>query len=230
MINMRTSLIYDKKNLESIQHLSVLIVGLGGVGGSAFESLVRHGIKEITIIDFDKVDSSNINRQVLYTSLDLEEYKVDIAAQRAKSINPNVVIHSYKERFNSSLEIELSAFDYVIDAIDDMAAKTYLIAETQKLGIKTISSLGMGNRVNPNLIKITTLEKTEHDPLAKKLRSNLRNIGVNLKKVMVVASNETPCRKEKPIGSTYSCPNTAGILLAQYIINRTIEKENNTND
>lgn len=213
-------------NLNKLFNTNVLIVGIGGVGGSALEMLVRTGINNITIIDYDKFEESNINRQIMCLKNDIGKEKVDVAKQRVLNINENCNIKTYNKKVDYSFLNNLDAkYDYIIDACDDLNAKLELIKYAIKNDIKIISSCGTGNKLHPELLEILNIWKTEYDPLAKKLRNMLRKEKIN-NKIMVVSSKEKPLIKTNDfVGSISTVPNAAGILLASYVIN-DILKEN----
>ena len=209
-------------NLEKISHKKVLIVGIGGVGGTTLETLVRSGFKDITIIDYDKFELSNLNRQILSLDNNIGEYKVDIAKKRYKALNKDILINISKEYLNKENVSKIGYYDYIIDACDSTEAKEALIRYALKSNIKIISCMGTGKRIDPTKLIISTLDKTYNDPLAKVMRNRLKDI--NLKKVPVVFSKELPKNNSKEISSMMMVPSTAGIYLAYYIINDIIKE------
>ena len=216
-----------KANLKLLKKSSVAVFGIGGVGGTAAESLVRSGVSHLYIIDHDKVNASNLNRQILFTKNDLDKDKVKVAKARFNEINPEVKIHAYK-KFISEDNLEdlpFNKFNYVIDAIDSTQSKIVLIKCLLKKKIPFISSLGMGNRFDPNKLVITTLDKTHDDPLAKKLRSELKKDKIDISKIKVATSNETPIKNKPLVTSMMFVPSTAGLLLANYIISLIINNK-----
>lgn len=207
-----------------LEKSAVLIVGLGGVGGTAASSLLRSGVKNFILIDFDNVSSSNLNRQILYTSEDLNKAKVEVAKSKMLSINPNANIKIYKSMFQKEMYIELDKYhiDYIVDAIDMMTAKVELIQYALSRNIKFITSLGMANRLDPSQVSIMRLDKTYNDPLAKRLRAALRKENVDLKKVMCVFSKEEPLVKNEIPASMIMVPSSAGLNIAYYLIKQMI--------
>ena len=211
-------LIGDKIN--DIKNKHILIIGLGGVGSFACESLIRSGIENITIVDNDIIDITNLNRQLMTNMNNIGKYKVDVWYDRIKSINPNCNITIIKEFIDkSNIDILFKdKLDYVIDACDTIDTKVLLIEKCIKNNIKIISCMGTGNKMNPSLLKITDISKTSYDKLAKIMRKKLNNIGI--KHVTVVSSTEEPYTKiDKTIPSNSFVPATAGLLLTSYIIN-----------
>lgn len=211
-------LIGDKIN--DIKNKHILIIGLGGVGSFACESLIRSGIENITIVDNDIIDITNLNRQLMTNMNNIGKYKVDVWYDRIKSINPNCNITIIKEFIDkSNIDILFKdKLDYVIDACDTIDTKVLLIEKCINNNIKIISCMGTGNKMNPSLLKITDISKTSYDKLAKIMRKKLNNIGI--KHVTVVSSTEEPYTKiDKTIPSNSFVPATAGLLLTSYIIN-----------
>lgn len=214
--------------LELINSSTVLVVGIGGVGGYAVEALVRSGIGKIIIVDKDIVDITNINRQIISLQSNIGEYKVDACKKRITDINPNCEVISYKENLDKDNTINLfnQGIDYVVDACDDIEVKMELIRICNNKKIKLISSMGTGNKLNPSLLEIIDIRKTSYDPLAKKIRKMVKDERIK-GKVMVVCSKEQPKKVEgRTIGSTSFVPSTAGILCASYIINDIVGDKN----
>ncbi|MCQ2787066.1 MAG: tRNA (adenosine(37)-N6)-dimethylallyltransferase MiaA, partial [Bacilli bacterium] len=224
-INSRTEALIGKDNLKAIKKASVAVFGIGGVGGTAAEALVRSGISHLYLIDHDAVNASNLNRQILFTKNDLKKDKVKVAKARFNEINPEVKVHTYKKFLdeNNIKELPFEKFNYVIDAIDSVSSKIALIKYLLKKKIPFISSLGMGNRLDPSKLVITTLDKTHDDPLAKKLRNELKKDKIDISKIKVATSNETPIKDKPLVTSMMFVPSTAGLLLANYIISLIIK-------
>ena len=203
-----------------------MLVGLGGVGGYAGETLVRAGVGKIIAIDKDEVDVTNLNRQIIANEETVGLKKVDVFEKRAKSINPEVEIIKY-ELFldgNNTEEIFKEKVDFVVDCIDTMSAKTEIWRYCQFNNIPIISSLGMAKRLNPQKIRITTLDKTENDPMARALRQIARKKGLSLK-IPVVFSDENPLNNDVMLGSMMPVPATAGIMCGYYVISKMLNLE-----
>ncbi len=211
------------ENLNKIRSKNILIVGIGGVGGTAAECLVRSGIENITVIDSDTFELSNLNRQILSSINSVNQNKVDVAVKRYKQINENIKIEAKNMHLSKDNINEIGNYDYIIDACDSLEAKIELIRFAKEKNIKIIISAGMGNRLDPSKVYITTLAKTENDPLAKKLRYTLRKENIPLT-VPVVASKELPIKRENIITSMMMVPSTAGIYLAHYVIDDIIKE------
>lgn len=220
----RSIKLIGKDNVNKLKNSKVLIVGLGGVGGMALEMLIRSGIENLIIIDYDDFEESNINRQLLCTQKNIGKHKTDEAKLRAKSINPLCNVKKYNVKLDKDFlcNNKLVA-DYIIDACDDIKAKMELIKYAINNNVKIISCMGTGNKLDPSMLKITNIWKTSYDPLAKKLRQCLRKENIT-DKIPVVTSEERPLVKNiKEIPSLVLVPNAAGILLASYVINDIIK-------
>lgn len=210
-------LVGDK--FEEIKNKNILVIGVGGVGSYVVESLVRCGIENITIVDNDIVDITNLNRQLMTNLNNIGLKKVDVLKERINSINKDCIVCT-KDILVSEENIDdiITNFDYVVDAVDDIKAKLAIIKCCFFKKIKLISSMGMGGRMNPSLLEITDIYKTSYDPLAKIMRYNLRKMGI--KKLTVVCSCEKIKKKVKGIIPSNSfVPASAGLLITSYIIN-----------
>lgn len=216
-------LIGDK--LSVLENKTVLIIGIGGVGGYTLEAIVRSGIKNIIICDFDNIDITNLNRQIITTSKNIGLQKVIEAKKRMLSINPNLNIKTidYKITPDNLIPLLENKIDYIIDACDDVKVKVSLIIEANKNNIPIISSMGMANRIEPEKIEITNIWKTSYDPLAKIIRRELKQNNFN-KKVMVVSSKEKPLQKSK-LGTISYLPAIAGLYLASYVLRELIKND-----
>lgn len=215
----RLNKIIDDSVLDEIRNKTVLIIGLGGVGGSALESIVRMGINNIIIVDNDKVDVTNLNRQILSKRCNIGEYKVDVAKKRVLDINPDCNIVTINKFIDSTNYLDLFSYniDYVIDACDTVTTKILLIKECLNRNIKIISCMGTGNKFHPEMLEICELKKTSYDPLAKVIRNKFKN---EKRKIMVVYSKEEGVKINDRIpGSTSLVPTSAGIMCASYVIN-----------
>lgn len=220
----RTERILGKEKLNILQNSSVIVFGIGGVGGAALEGLVRGGVGNIAVVDKDTVDITNINRQIIATEDNVGRKKVDVAEDRAKSVNPNVNFKKYDLFYlpENADTIDLTEYDFIIDAIDNVTAKLELCERAYKLGVPIISSMGTGNKLHPELFEITDINKTSVCPLARVMRRELKNRGV--KKLTVVYSKEEPVKTGSSVpGSVSFTPPVAGYLMSSYVINKIIE-------
>lgn len=215
------SLVGDS-NFEKIKKTTVLVVGLGGVGGYATEALIRSGISNIILIDFDKIDESNLNRQIITNQKNIGKYKTDIMKERILSINPEckVSLHNLFLGKDTIGILDNYQIDYIVDACDSVQAKKLLIDYSLDKNIKLISSMGTANKIDPTKLAIIDIRKTSYDPLAKILRKYVVDKKTN-KKVMVVSSTEEPI-KNNQLSSLMFVPATSGILCAKYIISDII--------
>ena len=213
----------DKTKFDKLKNTKVLLVGCGGVGGYSLETLVRSGIENIDIIDFDKIDITNLNRQIITNLSNINMLKVEEAKKRALSINEKVIINTYPTFLDKDniKEILSNNYDYIIDACDSISTKIELILNKEIYNYKLISCMGTAKKIDPTKLSITTLEKTSYDPLAKVIRKKLKELKYN-KKVHVISSTEEPIKCEN-LGSLMMVPATAGILCATYIINDVIK-------
>lgn len=217
-------LLSDK--LEIIKNKTILIIGLGGVGSYALETLARTYFNKLIIADNDTIDISNLNRQLMSNIDNIGKYKTDIWEKRIKKINPNCKVIKITEFITKDNLDKLfkEKVDYVIDACDTLETKKEIIKYCLQNKIKFISSLGMANRVDATKVKFSYLDKTAYDPLAKKLRLLLRK--ENIKgKIPVIYSDEIPLKTSK-LGSIAHVPAIAGLLCTNYIINDILKGVN----
>ncbi|MCI9585788.1 MAG: tRNA threonylcarbamoyladenosine dehydratase [Bacilli bacterium] len=222
MLDRLEILIGDKT--KTLKQKTVLLLGLGGVGGHAFETLLRSGIGTIIVVDNDVIDETNLNRQLLSTNKNIGQYKVDEAKKRQKDINQECKIIKINKFINEENIESLfeNKIDFVIDAIDTIKTKKQLIKKCIEKQIKIISVMGTGNKMDPTKLTITDIRKTSYDPIAKEIRKFIKEERIN-KKIPVVFSDETPIKTDK-IGSNAFVPATAGIFAASYVINELIKE------
>lgn len=235
----RNELLLTKEVCDKLSSLSVLVVGCGGVGGYAIESLVRLGVKNFTLVDNDVVDITNFNRQIIATETNLNKSKVEAFKERILDINKEARVDCKHVLYNKESKdfVFDKDYDFVVDAIDTLSLKWDLIKTCLDKNIRFISSMGMGNKIDLTKIEITTLDKTINDPVSKKLREFARKEKVNLKKIPVVFSKELPYKqnvvinsdgktsKERiPPSSIVFTPSVAGLLIGQYILMKTISE------
>lgn len=224
----RTELLIGKENLNKLQHSHVIVFGVGGVGGFAIEALVRSGIGEISIVDFDTVDLTNLNRQIIATQDSIGKLKTSVMRDRLLSINPNIIVHEFPEKFsmeNSDLFFKDKKYDYIVDAIDLVTSKLALAEIAKNLSIPIISSMGTGNKIEPTMLEVADINKTSVCPLARVMRKELKNRGI--KKLKVVYSKELPRKpfnesgsreKKVNVGSIAFVPSTAGLIIASEVV------------
>ncbi len=219
----RLESLVGEENINKIKKLKVLVLGLGGVGGYSVESIVRCGVSNITLVDGDTIKPSNINRQIIATSRNNNKYKTKEWKKRIKRINPDAVVNIINTMINEdNIEVLFSDnYDYIIDCCDTSKVKIKLIKECYKKNIKVVSCMGMANKMDATKIMISSLDKTETDPLAKKLRSEIKDKNI-MKSVTVIYSNEKPIHNTM-LGSTAYVPAVAGLYITNYIINDVIK-------
>ena len=225
----RTYLLLGAEAMEALKNSHVAVFGVGGVGSFSAEAIVRSGIGEITLIDFDTVDITNINRQIPALTTTVGELKTQVMKQRLLSINPELKINIFSEKYlpENSEEFFRVRYDYVVDAIDIVTSKIHLIKTCRERGIPVISSMGMGNKTDPTKIQITDLSKTSVCPLAKVMRKELRDRGIT--HLDVVYSTENARKPVESISSAgkrevaASCafvPSVGGLFMASFVIRK----------
>ena len=220
----RSSQLIGEDAIIKLRNSTVLVVGIGGVGGTCFEALVRSGVIQIIIIDKDVVDVTNLNRQILFTSEDIGKTKVDIAKIRANKINSDceiIPLNLFIDESNLNI-LDNFKIDFIVDAIDSIYSKASLVKYAQGRNIPIILSLGMGKRLDPSMLSITTLNKSTGDPLAKKLRYILKQDNVDISTLKCVISKEEVLNNERVPASMMMVPSAAGLILASYVIEQLI--------
>ena len=239
----RLKLLIGEEKLKSLNQKTVAVFGLGGVGSYVVEGLVRSGIENFVIIDNDKIDVTNINRQIIATTKTIGRFKVDVAEERIKEINPNVKVIKYaefvgKENENIELFDSIKNVDYIVDAIDTVSSKIRIIEFAKANNIPVISALGTGNKLDPTKLKLADIYDTKICPLAKVMRKELKKRAIS--NLDVVYSEEEPIKiydnegegeslkgnidgkNVKKIGSTAFVPSVAGLLICYKIVNEFI--------
>lgn len=213
------------ENFNKIKTKTVAVIGVGGVGGYAVEALVRAGVENLIIVDYDNIDITNLNRQIITLQNNIGMKKTNVTKERIKAINPlcNVTIINKRLDENNIIELFEYKIDYLIDACDTTKVKEQLILECIKRNIKQISCMGTGNKLNPELLKITDIRKTSYDPIAKRIRKFVNDNKIK-DKVMVVWSSEQSIKIEGVIASISYVPSVAGLLCASYVINSIINE------
>jgi len=243
----RTELLIGKEGIEKLQNAKVAIFGIGGVGSFVVEGLVRAGIGNFVLIDDDKVCLTNLNRQIIATRKTVGKPKVEVAKERILEINPNANVEIRQEFFMpDSKEFLDNAVSYIVDAVDTVTAKIELVVRANKLNIPIISSMGTGNKLDPTKFEVTDIYKTSICPLAKVMRKELRNRGID--KLKVVYSKEEPIKPDEtlecscktgcicPPGTVRKCtnrnqvpgsisfvPSVAGLIIAGEVIKDIIK-------
>ncbi len=208
-----------KDKFEDIKNLSVLILGVGGVGGYVAESLARCGVEHLILIDYDKVDITNINRQIIALHSTIGKLKVEVLKERIEDINPNCQVEIFPIFFEESTKDILNDINinYIVDCCDSLKSKELIIREAVSRDIKIISSMGAGYKLDPTKIKYSKLKNTSYDKIAKILRSNLKDNKKCLE-IPVVYSDETYQKDSKEIGSNSFIPSIFGLYMTSFII------------
>ena len=216
----RTEMLIGSEAVSRLADAKVLVFGVGGVGGHVCEALVRAGIGEIHIVDGDTVAESNINRQIIATRDNIGQPKVEAMAERIRSINPECRVKGFQMFFlpgETSGSMDFSGYDYVVDAVDTVAAKLEIIEKAKAAGVPVISSMGTGNKLDPTLFRIADISKTSVCPLAKVIRKELRNRGI--RDVKVLFSTEEPVRTGVRTPASISfVPSVAGLIIGGEVI------------
>ena len=210
-------------NINKIKNKKVLVVGLGGVGGYVVESIARSGVGSIGIVDYDTVDITNINRQIIALNSNIGKKKVDLFEERIKDINPGCIVTKYDLFLDDkSIDIINDKYDFIIDACDSVETKKMLIKYSIDNNINFISSMGTANKLKPDMLEITDIRNTINDPLARILRKYVKDINTN-KKIMVLSSKEVPIKNGNKLGSNAFVPPVAGLLIGNYVISEFIK-------
>ena len=215
----RTRMLLGSEEVDRLQNASVLLFGVGGVGGFTCEALARAGVGRIHIVDKDVVDITNINRQIIATHDTVGRPKVEVMKERILSINPAAVVEATECFYlpDRAAEFDFGAYDYVIDAIDNVSAKLSIICEAKAAGTPVISSMGTGNKLDPTRFEIADIHKTSVCPLAKVIRKGLKDRGI--KDVKVLYSREEPVRTGLRTPASVSfVPSVAGLIIAGEVI------------
>lgn len=235
----RTRLILSEEAMQKLAQAHVAVFGIGGVGSACVEALARAGVGKLTLIDPDTVSLSNLNRQMLSTRDGIGRLKTEVMKERIHSICPETKVVGYPVFYLPDMEIRedvqglfpLDQYSYVVDAIDTVSAKIELAVQSQQMGFSLISSMGTGNKLHPELFRVTDIFKTNVCPLAKVMRKELRDRGV--KKLKVVYSEEVP-RKPSTVmreegrraipGSISFVPPVAGMIMAGEVVRDLIDE------
>lgn len=224
----RTELMLGDEALAKLKDASVIVFGVGGVGGYCAEALVRCGIGKLTIVDNDDVDVTNINRQIIALTSTVGRPKTEVMAERLRDIAPDAEIVEKRMFFlpETADEFDFTSYDYVVDAVDTVKAKVELIRRCKEAGTPVISSMGAGNKMNPAGFRVSDISKTEMDPLAKVMRRKLKECGVRHVKVVwsdekpfnTVIEGESAQKSRHAPGSVSFVPPAAGFLMASEVV------------
>lgn len=210
-----------KDKMELVQNKTILIVGIGGVGSYAVESLARLGIHNLILVDGDTVDISNINRQIIALHSTIGRFKVDVMKERILDINPECNVEVVSEFLKKETVAKLfqRKIDYIVDACDTMEIKKELIRQCSARNVSLICCMGTGNKLDPSKLEIMDIRKTSYDPVAKIIRKMVREEHISCK-VPVICSREVPISHSGNVVASCSfVPGVAGLLCTSYIVN-----------
>lgn len=228
----RTTLLVGEDAMARLNRSRVAVFGVGGVGGYAAEALIRSGVGAMDLFDNDQVSVTNLNRQIIALHSTIGRDKTDVMAERLLDVNPEAKIIARKLFYlpETADQVDLSAYDYIVDAVDTLAAKLELAERAQTLGVPIISAMGAGNKLDPAFLRIADIYETSVDPLARAMRSACRKRGI--RRLTVAYSTETPLRpagrapdgpapaagrRDTP-GSTAFMPSSMGLMIAGYVV------------
>lgn len=224
----RTEMLIGNEGMEKLKDATVAVFGLGGVGSFVCEGLARSGVGNFILIDYDKTDETNINRQLIATEKTVGKYKVDLMKERILDINPNANVEVYKEFYMADSEIDIITEDlsYAVDCVDTIMAKIAIICSCDAINVPVISSMGTGNKLDPTMLEVADIYETSVCPLARIMKKDLRKR--NIEKLKVVYSKENPIntndhvinqnKKYKVKGSVSFVPSVAGLIIAGEVI------------
>lgn len=223
----KTKILIGEEKLNLLSNSKICIFGLGGVGSSVIESLVRAGIGTFYLYDYDIVEETNLNRQLIATRDNIGKYKIDATKNRILGINPRAIVLASAIKITEKTidTINFKNFDYIIDAIDDVKAKLLIIKKAKEYNVSIISSMGTANRIDPFKLKITDISKTEYCPLARKIRLELKKDGIY--HLDVLNSFESPrnfINKNKDLGTISYNVIISGSLMAYHVIKNLTSK------
>ena len=239
----RTQLLFGQEGMDRLYHARVAVFGIGGVGGYTVEALARSGVGTLDLIDDDRVCLTNVNRQIFATRKTVGQYKVDVAEQRIREINPDAVVYTYKTFYTpeTAAQFDFTQYDYVVDAIDTVTGKLELVEQAQRAQVPIISCMGAGNKVDPTAFEVADIFETSVCPLARVMRQELKKRGI--RHLKVVYSKEpalTPiedlsiscrahcicppgtarkCTQRRQVpGSNAFVPSVAGLIIAGEVV------------
>lgn len=230
----RTRLLLGSENMEKLKNARVAVFGVGGVGGYVCEALARSGVGSFLLTDSDVVDITNINRQIIALSSTVGRYKTDVMAERIREINPDAAVECRRCFYlpETAGEFDFSRYDYIVDAVDTVAAKLEIVQRAKAAGTPVISALGAGNKLDPAAFRVADIFETSVCPLAKVMRHECRKRGI--KALKVVYSTEPPVARAetgemkssgRPApGSTAFCPPVMGLIIAGEVVKDLCER------
>ena len=220
----RTQMILGEDAIIRLSKAHVIVFGVGGVGGYAVEALVRSGIGSLTVVDNDRIETSNLNRQIIALNSTIGQYKVDVAEKRILDINPDCRVTKMGMFYlpETASDFDFSTYDYVVDCIDTVTAKIDIVMRCNEAEVPVISSMGTGNKSDPQKLRIADISKTSVCPLARVMRTELRKRGINHLKC-VFSTEEVVRTGERTPGSTAFVPSVAGLMIASEVVRDLIK-------
>lgn len=222
----RTAILLGKENLEKLKQARVAVFGVGGVGGYVVEALARSGVGTLDLIDKDIVSESNINRQIIALHSTVGRYKTEVAAERARDINPDICVHVYNTFYlpETAERFDFRQYDYVVDAIDTVSGKLAIVEQAKKANVPVIAAMGAGNKLDPTRFEVSDISKTSVCPLARVMRRELKKRGIEHLKVVYSKEEPLPSPivdeesgKSVP-GSVAFVPSVVGLILAGEVV------------
>ena len=227
----RTALLLGDENVEKLKKSHVAVFGVGGVGGFVAEALARSGVGHIDLIDNDRVSLSNINRQIIALHSTVGRKKTEVMAERIKDINPEICVTTHEIFYlpETADEVDFSAFDYVVDAIDTVSGKIAIVEKAHRENVPVISSMGTGNKLDPTAFEVADIQKTSVCPLARVMRRELKKRGIERLKVVYSKEEPRPPKvvdeetgKSVPASISF-VPSVAGLIIASEVIKDLIK-------
>lgn len=231
----RTELMFGVDSVHRLRQAHVMVVGLGGVGAYAVEMLCRAGVGEFTLVDGDTVNDTNRNRQLVALTSTVGQLKTDVLAARLRDINPDVKLHLYPEFLRDERTVELlkmAKYDYLVDAIDTLSPKVFMLQQAYLLGIPTVSSMGSGGKLDPTQVKISDIAKSDYCKLARMVRKRLHKLGVRKGITVVYSAEVVPAErvmitegeqnKKSNVGTVSYMPAVFGCCIASHIIRQLV--------
>ena len=227
----RTAILLGEENLEKLKRARVAVFGVGGVGGYVVEALARSGVGVLDLIDKDTVSESNINRQIIALHSTVGRYKTEVAAERARDINPDICVRVYNTFYlpETAAQFDFSRYDYVVDAIDTVSGKIAIVEEAKKANVPVIAAMGAGNKLDPTKFEVADIFKTSVCPLARVMRRELKKRGIEHLKVVYSKEEPLPSPvvdeesgKSVP-GSVAFVPSVVGLILAGEVVKDLIK-------
>ena len=221
----RTNMLLGEEAMNKIFKSRVAIFGIGGVGGYVTEALARTGIGHLDLIDSDKVDITNLNRQIIALHSTVGRCKTDVAKERISDINPDCDVRTYNLFFSEETkpDFDFSSYDYIVDAIDSVESKFLLIKSAKEASVPIIAAMGAGNKMEASMLEVADISKTSVCPLARVMRRRLRDKGIE--HLPVVYSEEKPAPRDGDLGTLSYVPGSAGLTLAGYVIRSIVTED-----